>query len=299
MEDLLIKIFCDVDDFCIRFDKYLKSRILNKVEIRHLKICRSRMMNLSEVMTIVIFFHHSCYRTFKHYYKEYVCKILIKYFPNLVSYTRFVELMGEALIPLILYTKKVRVGKSTGISFIDSTTLDVCDNRRIHSHKVFKDIAQRGKSSTGWFYGFKLHLVINDIGEILSFFLTTGEVDDRDEKVIDILTEDLFGKLFGDKGYISQPLFERLYKRGIKLITKLKKNMKNKLVVLEEKLLLRKRALVETVNDFLKNVCQIEHTRHRSFMNFLVNIVAGIAAYSFLPKKPSLNLNKRDLIAIL
>jgi hypothetical protein len=200
---------------------------------------------------------------------------------------------------LILYTKKFRVSKPTGISFIDSTTLDVCDNRRIHSHKVFKDIAQRGKSSTGWFYGFKLHLVINDMGEILSFFLSTGEVNNREEKVIEILTKDLFGKLFGDKGYISQPLFERLYKRGIKLITKLKKNMKNKLMLIEEKLLLKKRALVETVNDFLKNICQIKHTRHRSFMNFLVNIVAGIAVYSFLPKKPSLNLNKQGLIATL
>jgi hypothetical protein len=137
------------------------------------------------------------------------------------------------------------------------------------------------------------------MGEILSFFLTTGEVNDREEKVIEILTKDLFGKLFGDKGYISQPLVERLYKRGIKLITKLKKNMKNKLMLIEEKLLLRKRALVETVNDFLKNICHIEHTRHRSFMNFLVNIVAGIAAYSFLPKKPSLNLNKQGLIATL
>ncbi|KNY25336.1 Transposase DDE domain containing protein [Pseudobacteroides cellulosolvens ATCC 35603 = DSM 2933] len=163
--------------------------------------------------------------------------------------------MPEALIPLILFAKKYRVGKPTGISFIDSTTLDVCDNRRIHSYKVFKDIAHRGKSSTGWFYGFKLHLVINDMGEILSFFLTTGEVDDREAEVIDILTKDLFGKLFGDKGYISQPLFKRLYEKGIKLITRLKKNMKNKLMLIEEKLLLRKRALVETVNDFLKNIC--------------------------------------------
>lgn len=299
MEDLLIKIFCDIDDFCIRLDRHVKNHILNEAQIHRIKLCNSRVMKLSEVMTIIIFFHHSSYRTFKHYYKEFVFKRLTNFFPSLVSYTRFVELMPEALIPLILYTKKCRVGKPTGISFIDSTTLDVCDNRRIHSHKVFKDTAQRGKSSTGWFYGFKLHLVINDRGEILSFFLTPGDIDDRDPKVIDILTKDLFGKLFGDKGYLSQPLFEKLYEKGIKLITKLRKNMKNKLMLIEEKLLLRKRALVETVNDFLKNICQIEHTRHRSFNNFLTNVVAGIAAYSFLPKKPSLNIGTRGLIATL
>ncbi|KNY25669.1 IS982 family transposase [Pseudobacteroides cellulosolvens] len=300
MEDLLIKIFCDTDDFCIRLDNYLKHHLVTDNRLQEPNLFNiSRMMTLSEVMTITIYFHHSSYRNFKHYYKEFVCKRLNGYFPSLVSYTRFVELMQQALIPLILYTQKYRLGKTTGISFIDSTTLDVCDNRRIHSHKVFKEIAQRGKSSTGWFYGFKLHIVVNEIGEILSFFLTPGDIDDRDSKVIDILTKDLFGKLFGDKGYLSQPLFKKLYNRGIKLITKLKKNMKNKLIDIEEKLLLRKRALIETINDFLKNTCQIEHTRHRSFTNFLTNVVAGIAAYSFLPNKPSLKFSKSVLVATL
>jgi hypothetical protein len=194
---------------------------------------------------------------------------------------------------------KHRVCKCTGISFIDSTTLDVCDNRRIHSHKVFKDFAQRGKSTTGWFYGFKLHLTVNDKGEILSFCLTTGNTDDRDKNVMEILTKRLFGKLFGDKGYLSQKLFEDLHSKGIELIAKLKKNMKNRLMYLKDKLLLRKRAIIQTINDQLKNICQIEHTRHRSVYNFSTNIIAGLVAYSFLPKKPSLNHDKSQIPALL
>lgn len=243
-------------------------------------------------LLIYIYFHLSNYRTFKAYYKEPVSNILKPYFPKLVSYNRFVELMQEALIPLLLYMKKFRTDKCTGISFIDSTTLDVCHNRRIHSHKVFKGIAERGKSSTGWFYGFKLHLIINDKGEIISFYLTTGNVDDRDPNTIETLTKDLFGKLFGDKGYLSQKISDILYPKGIHLITKLKKNMKNKLMLMEDKILLRKRAIIVTIKDHLKNICQIEHSRHRSFTNFMVNIVSGLVGYSFLPKKPSFRLDK-------
>lgn len=151
---------------------------------------------------------------------------------------------------------KFRAGKCTGISFIDSTTLDVCHNRRIHSHKVFKRIAERGKSSTGWFFGFKLQLVINDKGEILSFYLTSGNVDDRDLKTIKTLAKDLFGKLFGDKGYLSQKVSKILYSQGVLLIAKLEKNMKNKLMLMEDKILLRKTATIETINYHLKNICQ-------------------------------------------
>ena len=300
MNNVLIKIFCDIDDFCKNLDNHLKPLLLkeNNFNKTKRKLCSSKNLSLSECMTIIVYFHHSKYRTFKDYYNDLVSTRLTSYFPNIVSYNRFVELTKETLIPLILYTKKFRMGNPTGIAFIDSTTLDVCHTRRIHSHKVFKDIAKRGKSSTGWFYGFKLHLVINDKGEILEFFVTPGDIDDRDRKIIDVLTKDLFGKLFGDKGYLSQKLFENLFSRGIQLITKIKKNMKNKLMKVEDKLLLRKRAIIESVNDFLKNICQIEHSRHRSFTNFLVNVVAGIAAYSFLPKKPSLNIERESLVLI-
>jgi hypothetical protein len=153
---------------------------------------------------------------------------------------------------------------------------------------VFKAYAGRGKSSTGWFYGFKLHLVINDRGEICSFCLTPGNADDRNGDVIDCLCRGLKGKLFGDRGYISRELFERLYEQGIQLITRLRKHMKNVLMDAGGKLLLRKRAVIESVNNFLKNICQVEHNRHRSPVNFLVNLLAALSAYSFLPHKPSI-----------
>jgi hypothetical protein len=188
------------------------------------------------------------------------------------------------------YLKISRMGKVTGISFIDSTDITVCDNRRIHNHKVFESIAQRGKSSMGWFYGFKLHLVVNDKGELLSFTVTPGNVSDINPNVIDTLTKNLFGQLFGDRGYISSNLFQSLLDNGIHLVTKVRKNMKNKLMPLVDKILLRKRALIETINDELKNMCQIEHTRHRSIANFMVNLISGLTAYTYFPKKPSLHL---------
>jgi hypothetical protein len=187
-----------------------------------------------------------------------------------------------------LYTRFFRRGKPTGIGFIDSTPLKVCHNRRIYQQKVFKGYAERGKSSTGWFYGFKLHLILNDRGELCAFYQSRGNVDDRNLEVIDHLCRELRGKLFGDRGYISQELFERLYRQGIKLVTRLKANMKNKLMALEEKVLLRKRGVIESVKDYLKNICQIEHTRHRSLANFLVNLFGALSAYTFLPHKPSI-----------
>jgi hypothetical protein len=300
MDDLLIEVFCDVDDFIKKFINHLtKLRISDGIHnTNNADLCSSTNLTISEIITIIIYFHLSGYRNFKKYYKKHICGTLRGWFPSIVSYNRFVELMKGTIIPLVLYTQKARMGNPTGISFIDSTTLDVCDNKRIHGHKVFKDIAQRGKSSTGWFYGFKLHLVINDCGEILSFYITPGDTDDRDSNVMNHVTSGLFGKLFGDKGYISQKLFEKLYSKGVQLITKLKKNMKNKLMPYEDKLLLRKRAIIESVNDFLKNICQIEHSRHGSFWNFLVNVVSGIAAYSFLPKKPGLYIERTGLALI-
>lgn len=184
------------------------------------------------------------------------------------------------------------MGKCTGISFIDSTALKVCKNQRIHSHKVFKGMAERGKSSMGWFYGFKLHFVCNEKGELLAFYLTKGNVDDRNPKHIKKLTQQLFGKLFGDKGYLSKALWQMLFADGIQLFTKLKKNMKNHLMSIEDKILLRKRAIIETINDELKNLCQIEHSRHRSVCNFIMNILGALTAYCFFPKKPSLNIQK-------
>lgn len=291
----LTRIFYEIDEFC----QELKQGILNKkiIEGKNKSIVRNKesRMYLSEVLTIIVLFHLSGYRNFKNYYVKYISVYLRKAFPQLVSYSRFVELMKGAFIPLLLYLKIKRRGKLTGISFIDSTSLSVCNNRRILSHKVFDGIALRGQTSMGWFYGFKLHLIVNDKGELLSFILTPGNVDDRNREVIKKLTKKIYGKLFGDRGYISQQLFEELLEDGVKLITKLRKNMKNKLMPLIDKILLRKRAIIESINDQLKNICQIEHTRHRSVHGFLVNLFSALIAYSYFPKKPSLKLTKNEI----
>ncbi|WP_256973214.1 IS982 family transposase [Nostoc sp. T09] len=205
------------------------------------------------------------------------------------------ELMPWCLMLLCCFLH-TRTGEVTGISFIDSTPIEVCHRCRAHAHKVFKGLVKWGKNSVGWHFGFKLHLIINDCGELLAFKLTSANVDDR--VPVPAMTKDLIGKLFGDRGYISQKLFEELYGRGLQLVTKSKKKMKNRLVKLIDKILLRKRAVIESVNDHLKNMCQIEHSRHRSIFNFLVNLMAGLAAYTYLPKKPSIDIYPKDLPAL-
>ena len=196
---------------------------------------------------------------------------------------------------LAIFLKTCCLGKCTGISYIDSTPLRSCHIKREKQYTVFKGIAQKGQCSLGWFYGFKLHIIINDRGEILDFIITPGNVDDRKPLKDMDLHKRIFGKLYGDKGYISKDLFEKLFVDGVHLITKIKKNMKNSLMLLQDKIALRKRTLIETVNDELKNICQIEHTRHRSFENFTTNLLSGLIAYSFFDKKPSINLQE-DII---
>ena len=287
------EIFCQVDDFYQTFDyHYQQQPLLMGTE----QPCfyRSRL-GLSEVMTIVIAFHGSGFRTFKDFYTRQVLPHWSKAFPMLVSYNRFVELMPWALLLLCCFLH-TRRGEITGISFIDSTPIEVCHPNRSKSHQVFEGLVGWGKNSMGWHYGFKLHLIINDRGELLAFKLTPGNVDDR--VPVPDLAQDLFGKLFGDRGYISQPLFEKLFEQGLQLITNHKKHMKQKLVKLIDKIMLRKRSLIETVNDELKNVCQIEHSRHRSVWNFMVNILAGLIAYTYLPQKPSLDLEPKGLTAL-
>jgi Transposase DDE domain len=192
-----------------------------------------------------------------------------------------------------LYFLNTCVGEITGISFVDSTCLEVCHPKRAHSHKVFKGLADWGKSSVGRYFGFKLHLIVNDRGQILAFALTEGNVDDR--KTVPEMAKGLFGQLFGDRGYVSQPLFEQLYAQGLEIIARRRKNMKNRLVKMVDKILLRKRAIIESVNDQLKNICQVEHSRHRSRFNFLVNLLAGLIAYSYYSQKLSLDLDDKGL----
>lgn len=291
MENTLTTLFVLVDDFCKDFmPEWEKHLLENNVKQRR----RGGNLSPSEIMTICIHFHQSHYRTFKHYYNDYVCKHLRQQFPALVSYERFVTLMKSVLVPLCFFRQGFK-GEKTGIYFVDSTLLKACHIKRERQHKVFKGLTEKSKSTMGWFFGFKLHLIINDKGEIMAVKLTAGNVDDRSP--VPNLVKNLIGKLVGDKGYISQKLFDQLYQQGLQLITKIKKNMKNKLMSVTDKLLLRKRAIIESVNDQLKNISQIEHTKHRSVWNFAVNILAGLCAYILQPKKPSIRVKIPNAIA--
>jgi hypothetical protein len=284
----ILPLFSDIDDFCLTFEPTFKAKLLESGTLRRQ---RKSTLALSEILTIIVWFHQSSYRNFKDFYLKEVSLHLREEFPQLVSYNRFIELMPLALLPLSAYLQ-TRKGKTAGIAFIDSLPIAVCHNRRIHSHKVFAELAERGKSSVDWFYGFKLHLIVNDQGELLAFHLTPGNVDDR--RPVAKMSRGLIGKLFGDRGYISQKLEEILRQQNLELVTKIRRNMKNRLQNVFDHLMLRKRALIETINDQLKNICQIEHTRHRSRTNFCVNVVAALIAYTFKEKLPSLNIRVKD-----
>ena len=279
----IIEIFCEIDDFCNHFFSSLNTRLLPNP---NRKRNRQSKMSISEIMTIMVLFHLSNYRTFKDFYFQCVQPELNVYFPRLVSYNRFVELQKIVALPLAAYLKH-KAGEKTGLYF--TSPLKVCHNRRIHKHKTFKGIATRGKHSMGWFFGFKLHIVINQKGEIMSFCLTKGNVDDRAQ--LEHLLKDLQGITVGDKGYISEKKRSKLKENGVELITKHRKNMKKKPLSTFKKFLLSKRGIIETVIEQLKAICQIEHTRHRSPINFIINCLSALAAYCLKPRKPSLKLN--------
>lgn len=278
----ITEIFCIVDEFCKEYDKIVNKALLGNPSKR------PSIMSKSEVITLTILFQLSGFRTFKHFYIFYVQKHMTDDFPSTVSYNRFTELMSQNLMAMSLFLKTCCLGKCTGISFGDSTPVRVCKAKRIRNNKVFKGIATTGKSTMGWFHGFKLHLIINDKGEILNFTITPANIDDRTPLKKKSFLDKIYGKLYADKGYVGKELMQLLFADGLHLITHIKNNMKNSLMEMSDKILLRKRSIIETVNDELKNICQIEHSRHRSFTNFLANIVAGLIAYSFLPKKPSI-----------
>lgn len=283
------EVFCKADDFWKVAEPEFK-----RIQLGSGKVTRDRktQMSTSEMITIVILFHGSCYRHFKGFYRNIVQNRLNHEFPNQISYARFVQLMPRILVPLLAFLNSIK-GPVTGISIVDSTSICVCKNKRIGRHKVFSGLAERGKSTMGWFFGFKLHLIVNDRGDLLSFGLTKGNVDDR--KPVLKLAKNITGKLLADKGYVSQKLFDSLLAQGTQLITTIRSNMKNRLMDLTDRLLLRKRFLIETINDQLKNISQIEHSRHRSPSNFIINLFAGLIAYQFQEKKPSMNFSSNDL----
>jgi len=292
--DKTTELFCLIDDFCQQFEPLLEQRMLDSSGKQ--RRCRAGSMSLSEMTTIVVLFHTMRGRQFKEFYRGTVCRFMTSEFPRPLSYTRFVALMPRCAVVLAALFQTLK-GTCTGISIADSTPLAVCHNLRIKRHRVFQGVAQRGKSSTGWFYGFKLHAVINHQGELLAIKVTPGNVDDR--KGLLAIASGLFGTVYADKGYIGKEFAQKMKDKGVDIVTRVRKNMKEVIHSEFDQALLRKRSLVETVFDELKNLCQIEHTRHRSLMNFAVNLVAGIVAYCLQPVKPRIALrDSRDTLAV-
>ena len=286
----ILSLFCEIDDFFLAYEKWKATQCLPEtptIERRG----RRRRLHPSEVMTILIAFHQSGYRTFKHFYLKHVCVYWQTEFPNLVSYTRFVQLKQDVLTLLTQYLS-ANLGVCSGISFVDATRLRVCDNKRISSHKVFAGRAERSKTSMGWFYGFKLHLILNGTGDILDVVLTPANTDDR--KPLWEMNPDgwLHGTLYGDRGYISQELREKLNKQGVNLVYKVRKNMDPLDLSVSDEVLLKKRTLIESVIKELKTQTVLEHSRHRSFENFQVNVASALIAYQLSANKPSLNFDE-------
>lgn len=280
----LVHIFVEVDDFCKQLENYnYDGRLLGDSQTKRPRGPRCGLSD-SEIMTLLMAFQRGRFRDFKSFYffitQHYAC-----YFPGLPSYQRFVELIPRALFPLVLFTQ-CRKGKDTGIFYIDSTCLPVCSLPRSKRHKTFAHIAAYGKTSVGWFFGLKLHVVINDQGELIAFKLTKG--NDHDARIAPNLLDGLQGLAFGDKGYLGKKIAEILFQKGLKLITRKRRNMQKKEALSPfEKQMLNQRGIIETVIGHLKQACHIWHTRHRSIQNAFTHLVAALAAYALDPLKIS------------
>ncbi|NRA71106.1 MAG: IS982 family transposase [Gammaproteobacteria bacterium] len=251
--DKLVEIFCDVDDFC---------------EI-----------------------HMSHHRDFKNYYTGFISRFYKDQFPNLLSYTKFLEVMPTALVPLCSYFATIK-GKPSGLEFIDSTSIKVCHNLRIPRYKTFEGIAKLGKGTMGWFFGFKLHLIVNHLGEIVAAKV-------HDTQPVESMAFDLPDKLYADKGYISKALESNLLEKGVTLVTNVRKNMKVKVLSIWDRAMLSRRFIIETINDQLKNISQIEHSRHRNINGLMLNIMGGLVAYSLKENKPKLNITDVEMNQIV
>jgi len=281
MKKDITELYSFIDDFCKIYESQEKQKLLPSQRTRN----RPCEMSLSELLTIMVMYHTSYAKNFKYFYKTCVEYIHKGDFQNALSYNRYVELMPRLFLPLNILTHLL-FGEETGTYFIDATTIKACHNKRRYRNKVFKGLAKSGKSSMGFFYGFKLHLIINEKGEIVALKMTKGNVDDRTP--VPDLTKNLTGNMYADKGYIKQNLFLNLYERGLKMVHGIKKNMDNKLMDLNEKAMLKKRNLIETVFDYLKNKMNLEHTRHRSPINAFVHIISTLVAYCLKKTKPSI-----------
>lgn len=288
----LVKLYCQIDGFCSKFIPIWQRKLI-KLNPKQKKIRKHRKdcLTYSEIITILVLYNSSSYKCFKYFYIDFVAKNLKDFFPNIPHYSRFTILQKKAFVPMLSFLLHICKGShKTGIYYIDSTYVEVCKNQRIYKHKTFKNIAQRGKTSVGWFFGFKLHIVINQIGEILNLNVTKGNISDS--KAAQSITKDLFGKLFGDKGYLGKNLKEDLLQNGLELFTKVRKNMKPQMISRINQFLLSKRGIVETVIGQFKTRYNMVSTRYKTISNYFMNIMSAVTAYQLNPRKPRINTNQ-------
>lgn len=290
-EDEVIKNFCKIDDLTLQFKEFEANFWLFAPDS---KPRRKSKLTDSEIITILVLYHESGYKSFKDFYKRFVLKALKSYFPNLVSYDWFLTLMQGVLMQVMgLIHLLCMDANRNGVYYVDASKLPVCHNLRAKRNKVFEGIARSGKTSMGWFFGLKLHLVCNEIGELVAFKITTGNVADNNHDTLKFLFKSIKGKVFGDKGYLTK-LKEYFLDNGLNVIAKFKdkmyKKLKDKVMSSEDFLFSNKRGLIETIFDVLKNNCDIWHTRHRSPVNAIIHLVAGLISYQLRDKKPSIVL---------
>lgn len=275
-------IFTIVDDFCKIYQDWISHKLLSSGKQR----IREGKLSLSESLSIMIFYHFSPYKNFKAYYQHFIINNSL--FKNPPCYERFIQIIPSLFLPLIIMMHHLS-GKKTGTYYVDSTHFAVCKNIRINNHKTFAGLAGRGHSSIDWFYGFRMHMIINDKSEIIAVKITKGNKDDRKAFEEMALNKDLKGKCYGDKAYISKDMFIRLYRKGLTVITGIKKNMKNYLIPLLDKIFLRKRFIIETIFGYIKEHFNLRPNKHRSPANFFASLFAALIAYQLKPIKPLLS----------
>ena len=281
MLDQLVEVFCEVDDFCKAFQPQWQA---HQIAASYKPRGPKSSLADSELLTLLLMLHSSGFKYLKNFYNSPMGEVLRHYFPGMPCYERFVALQQRVFLPLMCFMFS-RMGQKTGIYYIDSTALPVCHNRRISRHKTFKGLAARGKTSMGWCFGFKLHLVFNHLNEIVAVKLTPGKV--HDGAPVEQLMQYLTGRLFGDKGYLGKKRAAALLKRGLVLMTKVRKNMKALPLTLTDKLLLNARNMAETIIGHLKAFSSLNFPKHRAPLNAFLHLLATLTAYQLDPIKPT------------
>jgi hypothetical protein len=272
-------IFTIVDDFCEIYEGWTRNKLITNGKQRN----RGGKLSLSEALSIMIFYHFSEFKHFKIYYHHFVLNG--NWFKNPPCYDRFIQIIPSLFLPIIMMMHYLS-GRKTGIYYVDSTHFAVCKNVSISNHKTFEGLASRGHSSIDWFYGFKLHMIINDKSEIVAIKITQGNIDDRQAFEEMVIKKNLKGKCYADRGYLSKDLFARLYRKGLMLITDIKRNMKNYLLPILDKILHRKRFIIETIFGYIKEHFNLRPNKHRSPVNFFASLFAALVAFQIKPLKP-------------